>query len=149
MTLRDIVRAHMHDTLTLVYASGGRALAIREDLTAKAFPVKKTRPPAGRPTLAVDADTLGNITLPASWLLVALIESRRDVEVVATWAQGRDPTRVRLFFPPGTDIHAWLHPWAARQIPLPRTAFYGPVPGFRQVLGIAINNRIGADFGQP
>lgn len=137
----------MHDTMTWVYASEGKPLAIQRDLTTKAFPVRRSHPPVGRPTTAVGPDTLGRVRLPGSWLLVALVTSARDLDRLAAWAEGKDPGRIRLYFAPGTDVHSAMKGWAEKRLPLPRTGFYGDVPAFRHEVGVSINNRIGADFG--
>lgn len=143
MTLRDVVRAHMHDTITYVYASGGAAKEIQDDLVRKAFPVRKG---AGRVTKAVDAATLKRINLPPSWLLVVLVADESDVAVIATWARGKDASRVRLYFPPGTDLVAGAKPWDSQKLTPAVASHFREVPGFRHEVGIAINDRIGKDF---
>lgn len=145
MSLRDVIREHMHDTMTYVFASGGAAKKIQLDLTAKAFPVKKN---AGRPTSAVDATTLPRNPLPKSWLLIVLVNDEEDVASVAAWAKGKETSRVAVFFPPGTDLYVGMKTWASHDLPSPGVVdHFRAVPGFRQDVGIRINGRIHLDFG--
>lgn len=144
MALRDVVRHHMHDTMTYVFASGGAAQRLQEDLTQHAFPVKEN---AGRRTSAVDAAHLPEPPLPESWLLLVLVNDVRDVATVATWAKGKDLSRIVIFFPPGTDLVAGMKPWAANHLPTPGGVFhFRTAPAFRHDAGIRINERIGLDF---
>ena len=145
MTLRDVVRDQMHDTMTFVFASGGVAKRIQEDLTQRAFPVKKN---AGRRTTAVDTTTLPRGYLPASWLLMVLVHDESDVAAVAAWAKGKDLSRIVIYFPPGTDLVAGMKPWAAQKLPTPaHVSHFRAIPAFRQEAGIRINERIASDFG--
>ena len=144
VALRDVVRDHMHDTMAYVFASAGPAKKIQEDLTSKAFPVKKA---AGRRTLAVDGDTLP-AELPNSWLIIVLVHEDHDVEVLAKWSRGKDLSRIHLFFPPGVDLYVRMKPWAQADLPSPgHVGHYRSLPAFRRDVGVVINYRIGRDFG--
>lgn len=142
MTLGDVVREHMHDTMAYVFATAGTAKAIQDDLTKKASVVK---PGAGRRTLAVGPATMPP-SLPKSWLMVALVHDDKDVAAVAGWAKGKDLARIHFYFSTDVDLFTGMKPWATQDLPAPGdVANYGPLPAFRREIGIKINERIRLD----